>query len=160
MYSSKNGEQMYYGMKGHNVTDVESGMVYTVRETSCNVSDVVEGNSLLHGEEKHVFGDAGYQGIETRPDAKFSVNYHVAMRPGKCRALTKNDAVDAMIDKVEKIKASIRVKVEHPLRVIKRQFGYVKVRYHLLKKSSAQLPPLFALSNLRMVRGNLIGTQG
>ena len=46
------------------------------------------------------------------------------MRPGKRRALNKENAVDAMIDKVEKIKAGIRAKVEHPFRVIKRQFGY------------------------------------
>ena len=52
------------------------------------------------------------------------------MRPGKRRALDKeNNLVDALIDQVEKIKASIRAKVEHPFGVIKRQFGYTKVRY-------------------------------
>ena len=53
------------------------------------------------------------------------------MRPGKRRLLDKSNAGDALIDQAEKLKASIRAKVEHPFRVIKRQFGYVKVRDHV-----------------------------
>jgi IS5 family transposase len=82
------------------------------------------------------------------------------MRPGKRRALNKENAADALIDKAEKIKASIRVKVEHPFRVIKRQFGFVKVRYRGLKRNTAQLVTLFALSNLWMVCEKLIGVRG
>ena len=115
---------------------------------------------MLHGQETVAFGDAGYQGVEKRPDAKADVTWHVAMRPGKRRALNKENAVDAMIDKVEKIKAGIRAKVEYPFRVIKRQFGYVKVRYRGLKENTAQLVTLFALSNLWMVRGKLLEAQG
>lgn len=160
MHSSKKGEQMYFGMKGHIGADAESGLVHTVRGTSGNVHDVVEGNSLLHGQETDAFGDAGYQGIEKRPDAKAGVTWHVAMKPGKRRALDKEEVIDAMLDQVEKIKAGIRAKVEHPFRVIKRQFGYVKVRYRGLKKNTAQLTTLFALSSLWMVRGKLMGAQG
>ena len=58
MDSSKKGEQMYFGMKAHIGADAESGLVHTVRGTSGNVSDVVEGNSLLHGKEADAFGDA------------------------------------------------------------------------------------------------------
>ena len=61
---------------------------------------------------------------------------------------------------MEKIKASIRDKVEHSFRVIKRQFGYVKVRYRGLKKNTLQLKTLFALSNLWMVRHQLLEAQG
>ena len=160
MHSSKKGEQMYFGMKAHIGADAESGLVHTVRGTSGNVHDITEGNSLLHGEETVAFGDAGYQGIDKRPDAKAGVKWHVAMRPGKRRALNKENATDALIDKAEKMKAGIRAKVEHPFRVIKRQFGYVKVRYRGLKKNTAQLVTLFALSNLWMVRGKLMGVQG
>ena len=104
-------------------------LVHTVIGTSGNVADVVEGNSLLWAGDRRVW-DAGYQGIDKRPDARGHVTWHVAMRPGKRRALDKeNNPVDALIDQVEKIKASIRAKVEHPFRVIKRQFGYTKVRY-------------------------------
>ena len=98
MHSSKKGEQMYFGMKAHIGADAESGLVHTVRGTSGNVSDVVEGNSLLHGEELIAFGDAGYQGIEKRPDANAEVTWNIAMRPGKRKALNKEDAADALID--------------------------------------------------------------
>ncbi|SDY84740.1 transposase, IS5 family [Delftia lacustris] len=81
------------------------------------------------------------------------------MRAGKRRALDKDNAIDALIDKVEKLKAGIRAKVEHPFRVIKRQFGHVKVRYRGLKKNTAQLHTLFALSNLWMARHKLMAVQ-
>ena len=160
MHSSKKGQQMYFGMKAHIGADAELGLVHTVRGTSGNEHDVTEGNSLLQGEESVAFGDAGYQGIGKRPDANADVTWHVAMRPGKRRALNKDNAAHALIDKAEKLKAGIRAKVEHPFRVIKRQFGYVKVRYRGLKKNTAQLVTLFALSNLWMVRGKLMGAQG
>ena len=78
------------------------------------------------------------------------------MRTGKRKALNKENEADAMIDKAEKLKAGIRAKVEHPFRVVKRQFGFVKVRYRGLKKNTAQLFTLFALSNLWMVRSKLM----
>ena len=129
-----------------------------MRGTSGHVSDITEGNTLLHGEETVAYGDAGYQGIEKRPDAKTGITWHIAMRPGKRKALDKEDEVDALIDRAEKFKAGIRAKVEHSFRVIKRQFGYVKVRYRGLKKNTAQLVTLFALSNLWMVRSKLMVT--
>ena len=64
---------------------------------------MTEGNSLLHGEETVAFGDAGYQGIEKRPDAKAEVTWHVAMRPRKPKTLDLENAADALIDKAEKI---------------------------------------------------------
>ncbi len=64
--------------------------------------------------------------------------------------------MDALIDQLERIKARIRAKVEHPFRVLKQQFGYVKVRYRGLKKNTAQIVTLFALSNLWMLRHQLL----
>ena len=160
MHSSKKGNQWHFGMKAHIGVDADSGLVHTVRGTSGHVGDVTEGNTLLHGEETVAFGDAGYQGIEKRPDAKTGVIWHIAMRPSKRKALDKENEADALIDQAEKLKAGIRAKVEHPFRVIKRQFGFVKVRYRGLKKNTAQLFTLFALSNLWMVRGKLMGVQG
>jgi transposase, IS5 family len=158
MHSSRN--EWHFGMKAHIGVDADSGLVHTVRGTSGNVADVTEGNSLLHGQEKDVFGDAGYQGADKRPDAKASHKWHVAMRPGKRKKLDKENRLsDALIDRVEKIKAGIRAKVEHPFRVIKRQFGFAKVRYRGLKKNTLQLKTLFALSNLWMVRHKLMGAQ-
>jgi transposase, IS5 family len=157
MHSSKKGEQMYFGMKAHIGADAESGLVHTVLGTSGNVHDVTQGNSLLHGQESVAFGDAGYQGIEKRVDANTDIKWHIAMRPGKRKALSKDNEADALTDKAEKLKAGIRAKVEHPFRVIKRQFGFVKVRYRGLKKNTAQLITLFALSNLWMAREKLMG---
>ena len=157
MHSSKKGNQWYFGMKAHIGADAESGLVHTVRCTSGHVSDIAEANTLLHGQETVAFGDAGYQGVEKRPDAKAGVTWHVAMRPGKRKALDKeNNEADALLDQAEKLKASIRAKVEHPFRVIKRQFGFTKVRYRGLAKNTAALMTLFALSNLWMVRRRLL----
>ena len=160
MHSSQKGNEWHFGMKAHLGVDADSGLVHTVRGTSGNVADVTEGNSLLHGQETDVFGDAGYQGADKRPDAKAIQKWHVAMRPGKRRKLDKeNSPVDALIDQVEKIKTSIRAKVEHPFRVIKRQFGFAKVRYRSLKKNTLQIKTLFALSNSWMVRHKLMAVQ-
>ncbi len=156
MHQSKKGNQWYFGMKAHIGVDADSGLVHTVRGTAGNVGDVVEAASLLHGQETDAFGDAGYQGASKRPDARADVRWHIAMRPGKRAALKEDDPVDVLIDELERVKASIRAKVEHPFRVVKRQFGHVKVRYRGLKKNTAQLFTLFALSNLWMVRGKLL----
>ena len=155
MHQTKKGNQWYFGMKAHIGADAESGLVHTVRGTAANASDVVEGNSLLHGDETDVFADSGYQGAHKRPNAPANVRWHVAMRPGKRAALDKASTLGAIIDEVERIKASIRAKVEHPFRVVKRQFGFTKVRYRGLKKNTAQLTTLFALSNLWMARARL-----
>ena len=160
MHQSKKGNQWYFGMKAHIGVDAESGLVYTVRGTSGNVNDVVEANALLHGDEIEVFADAGYQGAHKRPDAKSSVSWNVAMRPGKRAVLDKTKRLGQLIDQLERLKASIRAKVEHPFRVIKRQFGHVKVRYRGLPKNTAQLSTLFALSNLWMARKALLVLDG
>ena len=84
-----------------------------------------------------VFTDAGYQGVEKRPETQgLEVNWQVAMRPGKRKALDKSSEVGRLVDQLERTKASIRAKVEHPFRVIKRQFGYMKVRYKGLMKNT------------------------
>ena len=115
---------------------------------------------MLHGQEAHAFGDAGYQGVDKRPDASKSARWHVALRPGLRRALDKDRPVEALIDQLERTKASIRAKVEHPFRVLKQQFGYVKVRYRGLKKNTAQIVTLFALGNLWMARHKLMACSG
>jgi IS5 family transposase len=156
MHQTKKGQQWYFGMKAHIGADADSGLVHTVVGTAANAADVTEANRLLHGQEQAAHGDAGYQGAHKRPDARAGVVWHVAMRHGQRKALdAATSAADALIEQVEHLKASVRAKVEHPFRVIKRQFGYVKVRYRGLKKNTAQLLTLFALSNLWMVRRQL-----
>ena len=88
------------------------------------------------------------------------VKWHIAMLPGKRKAMAKSTPMGAILEQLEKTKASIRAKVEHPFRVIKRQFGYVKVKYRGLAKNTANLMTLFALSNLWMARHQLMQAQG
>jgi IS5 family transposase len=159
MRQSKKGQQWYFGMKAHIGVDADSGLVHTVRGTAGNVNDATQGNALLHGSEQGAFGDAGYQGVHKRADAKPGVHWHVAMPPGQRRGLDKSRSMDALQERIERLKASVRAKVEHPFRVIKRQFGYVKVRYRGLAKNTAQLKTLFALSNLWMLRHVLMAQE-
>ena len=159
MHQVKKGKQWHFGMKAHIGVDAESGLVHTVIGTAANVNDVTQGHALLHGKEEIVFADAGYQGATKRPEAT-GVGWHVAMRPGK-RKQQKYTPWGALNEQAEKLKASIRAKVEHPFRVIKRQFGFTKVRYKGLAKNTAQLITLFALSNIWMARKTLMQrTQG
>lgn len=154
MHQTKKGNQWYFGMKAHIGVDADSGLVHTVVGTAANVHDVTQGHQLLHGEETVVFADAGYQGADKRPEAT-DVNWQVAMRPGKRRA-QKHTPWGTLIDQAEKLKSSVRSKVEHAFRVVKCQFGYTKVRYRGLAKNTAQLITLFALSNLWMARKALM----
>ena len=159
MHQTRKGKQWYFGMKAHIAVDADSGLVHSVIGTAANVSDINVAGALLHGQEEVAFGDAGYQGVHKREEAQGPL-WHVAMRPGKRRQLDKTLATDALIDALERMKASVRAKVEHPFRVIKRQFGFVKVRYRGILKNTAQLHTLFALSNLWMVRRRMMAAQG
>ena len=157
MHQTKKGNQWYHGMKSHIGVDADSGLVHSVVGTAANVNDVTQAHKLVHGEETDVFADAGYQGVSKREETQdIDATWHIAMRPGKRRALDKTSPMGAMLDQLEKIKASIRAKVEHPFRVVKQQFGYTKVRYRGLAKNTAQLTTLFALSNLWMARKRIL----
>ncbi|WP_406564634.1 transposase [Marinobacter psychrophilus] len=101
-------------------------------------------DKLLHGKEQRVFGDAGYLGIQKRDEYKHreNVSWFIAKRPGTRKKL------DADKLKAEKIKASVRAKVEHPFRYIKQVFGCNKVRYRGLAKNNNRLHLLAVFSNL------------
>jgi IS5 family transposase len=157
MKQSRKGQQWYFGMKCHIGVDIESGLVHTVRGTSGAVNDVTEANSLVRPGDREVYADAGYRGADKRPDARAGVSWNIAMRPGKRRTLDQAKPIEALTEQLEKVKAGIRARVEHPFRVIKRQFGHIKVRYRGLAKNTAQLHTLFALANLWMARRKLIG---
>ncbi|WP_431289429.1 IS5 family transposase [Roseateles chitinivorans] len=159
MKQSKKGNNYYFGMKAHIGVDTVSGLVHTVVTTSGNVSDINMAGALLHGDEEVAFGDAGYQGVHKRPEAA-GPTWHVAMRPGKRRLLNPFIEPDFIAERAEKMKASIRAKVEHPFRVLKRQFGFTKVRYRGLFKNTGQIVTLFALANLWMARKQLLEMRG
>ncbi|MBQ0933683.1 IS5 family transposase [Ideonella alba] len=159
MKQSRKGQQWYFGMKCHIGVDIESGLVHTVKGTSGAVNDVIEANSLVRSSDREVFADAGYQGAGKRLDARDDVTWNIAMRPGKRRMLDLAKPIEALTEELERVKAGIRARVEHPFRVVKRQFGHIKVRYRGLAKNTAQLHTLFALANLWLVRRKLIGAQ-
>ena len=154
MKQTKKGNQWYFGMKAHIGVDIASGLVHTVVGTSANEADINIAGQLLHGEEDVAFGDSGYRGIQKREEAQ-GPDWFVAMMPSKRRKLNPFLYPGMVAECVEKMKAGMRAKVEHPFRVLKRQFGYTKVRYRGLAKNTAQIVTLFALSNLWMVRRKL-----
>ena len=159
MHQTKKGNQWHFGMKAHIGVDADSGLVHTVVGTSANVHDVTQASALLHGEESDVFADSGYRGVHKREDViedHAQVRWHVAMMPSHRKALDKDTPMGAIMDALEKTKARIRAKVEHPFRVIKCQFGHRKTRYRGLAKNTHQLQVLFALSNLWMVRKRIL----
>ena len=159
MKQTKKGNNWYFGMKAHIGVDAASGLVHTVIGTAANVNDLNVAGQLLHGEEHAAFGDAGYQGVHKRHEA-VGPTWHVAMRPGLRRKLNPFIEQNFVAERVEKMKASIRAKVEHPFRVLKRQFGFTKVRYRGLAKNTAQIVTLFALSNLWIARRQLLEVRG
>lgn len=159
MRQTKKGNQWHFGMKAHIGVDAESGLVHTVTGTGANVHDVTQTGALLHGEEFTVFGDSGYTGADKREEnTSRAVDWYIAAKPSTVRKL--HPALQAQAKYIETLKASMRAKVEHPFRVIKRQFGHVKVRYRGLAKNTAQLLTLFALSNLWMARRQLLASTG
>jgi IS5 family transposase len=140
--------------------DVQSGLVHTVQGTAAIVNEVVESISLLRGSEIDDFADAGWQGAAKRPDAISHPRCYRAMRPGRQRAPNKTREVGRPTDKLERIKARIRAKVEHPFRVIKRRIEHIKVRYRRLAKNTVQLKTRIALANLCMACRSLLVRDG
>ncbi len=152
MHQSKKGNDWHFGMKAHVGVDMATGLVHTVVGTAGNVADVTQAHALLHGGEKAVLGDAGYQGVAKRPEnAGKQVDWHTAMRPGLRKTLTKNSLGRAQ-EKLEKAKASVRAKVEHCFHVVKCLFKHRKTRYRGLAKNTAQLFTLFGFANLVLAR--------
>ena len=149
MRQVKKGNQYHFGMKLHIGVDAETGVVHSLSTTSANVHDVTEAHRLLHGEEQQVWGDAGYIGVQKRKEnLELAVDWQVAMKPGQRRKLDPESTAALG----EKVKASIRAKVEHPFLDVKRLFGYAKVRYRGLAKNTDRLALLLGLANLKRAR--------
>ena len=158
MHQTKKGNQWFFGMKAHIGVDADSGLVHTVATTAANEADVDQVADLLHGKEEQVWADSGYRGAPCRV-ARDDLQWHIAARPSDIAKLPGGRA-KAKIQQAEHRKASVRAKVEHPFRVIKRQFGLVKVRFRGLAKNTAHVVTLFALSNLWMARKQLMDSMG
>jgi IS5 family transposase len=152
MHQSKKGNDWHFGMKAHVGVDMATGLVHSVVGTAGNVADVTQAHALLHGGEKAVLGDAGYQGVGKRPEnADKAIDWHTAMRPSVRKSLKKNPLGQAK-EKLEHTKASVRAKVEHCFHVVKCLFKHRKTRYRGLAKNNAQLFTLFGFANLVLAR--------
>jgi IS5 family transposase len=157
MHQTKKGNEWHFGMKAHIGTDLQ-GLVHTVVGTAANVADVACAHLVLHGEETTVSADAGYIGVEKRPEVLrhcAAVTWHIAAKRSKVKALPEG-RLKALTQELEKLKAQVRAKVEHPFHVVKNLFGFRKVRYRGLAKNTAQLHTLFALANLVLSKGRLL----
>ena len=148
------GQPVALRHEGHIAVDADSGLVHTVTTTAANEADVEQVADLLHGKEQHVWADSGYRGAQTRVDRAGTAVAH--RRAAERHRKAARRAPQGGSPQREHRKASVRAKVEHPFRVIKRQFGPMKVRFRGLAKNTAHVVTLFALSNLWMARRQLM----
>ena len=158
MKPTKKGNQWHFGMKAHIGVDACSGLVHTVTATPANEADINQAESLLHGQEKVVFGDAGYTGMDKRPEVVAKAPEAlllVAAKPSTIKAM-KRGRWKTAAEALEKAKASVRALVEHPFQIIKRRFGYTKTRYRGIGKNLTKLEILFALANLILAKRFII----
>jgi IS5 family transposase len=147
-------------MKAHLGVDEFSGLVRHVTCTAANVGDDTVSHEILHSKEDCVLGDSGYNVADSRLQLQDSTAaFFIARKRRKVKAI-KNARDRRQRERWESFKASLRAKVERPFRVIKRQFGYIKVRYRGLAKNSAQVLTLFAFSNLWMTRLQFVPARG
>jgi len=158
MHQTKKGNMWHFGMKAHIGADADSGLVHTLIGTAANVADIQCARELLHGEEKAGYVDAGYTGIEKRDQAageEGKRTWYVALKRGKIKRMVEGE-IKQLTCRIEKLKAQVRAKVEHPFHVVKNLFGYRKVRYRGLEKNTAQLHTLFGLANLVIAKRFLL----
>lgn len=152
MHQAKKGEQWYFGMKVHVGADSQSKVIHSVVVTSANVADCKVLGELLHGNEGRIYGDQAYksQGAVIRsvaPKAKDFTN----------RQCKWKHRLDQAIQAKNRNKSRIRSRVEHSIGVIKRVFGFNKVRYRGLAKNANRVFVTAALANIFLVRYSILG---
>ncbi|KJS09530.1 MAG: transposase, partial [Gammaproteobacteria bacterium BRH_c0] len=145
MRSTRKGNQWYFGMKAHIGVDSKTKLIHSVVATSANVHDSVVVGDLLHGEETRVWGDSAYTGkkesiAEVAPKAQDFTN----------RKGYKNHPLSEVEKNKNRNKSKVRARVEHPFGIMKRRFGFIKVRYRGLTKNAHHLFVSCALVNLVM----------
>ena len=151
MHQTRKGRQWYFGMKAHIGVDSRSKLIHSVVATPANVHDSRVLRDLLHGDETRVWGDSAYAGqkaviLEVAPDAKDFTQ----AKGSRYRKLMESERSR------NRNKSRVRAKVEHQFGIIKRQFGFTKVRYRGLSKNAHRLFVACALSNLVMAKQALL----
>jgi transposase, IS5 family len=151
MTSSKKGNQWHFGMKAHIGVDTAHGLVHTLEVTTGKVSDYSMADTLLHGDEATAHGDRGYADKTREPDRpreedEVGPRWFVLFKRKKGCDTTPEQK------RLNRLMAALRSAVEHPFRVLKRQFGYTKVRHRGLFKNGQHLFSAFALVNQYLAR--------
>ena len=153
MKQTRKGNTWSFGMKVHVGTDLQ-GRVHTLTATHAAVNDLTVLPELLHGEERALYGDRGYWKEADRRDAEaHGVRYRVNRRG------TEQHPVTDRWKEINRARSRVRAHVEHPFLVVKRLWGFEKVRYRGLAKNLARAFAAFALANLYLVRYRL-GARG
>ena len=147
MHQTRKGKDWHFGMKAHIGTD-RHGIVHSLSTTAANVSDITQMPELLHGEEREVFGDQAYWSEAHRQAALAKgIRYRVNRRSPR---LTEHQRF------INRRRSAARARVEHVFHVVKRLWGFSKVRYRGLAKNTARLYTAFALANLYLLRRRLL----
>jgi IS5 family transposase len=151
MHQVSKGNQWYFGMKAHIGVDSKSKLIHSVAATAANVHDSQLLPNLLHGKEKRVYGDSAYagQGEAIREQAPMAKDF--TQKKG-CR----HRSLSEMDKSKNRTKSKVRAKVEHPFLILKRVFGFSKVRYRGLDKNANRLFVACGLVNLYMARRVLL----
>ncbi|WP_041597709.1 IS5 family transposase [Granulicella tundricola] len=152
MRQTRKGKQWYFGLKAHVGVDAKEGHRHSVATSAANVSDVPMLPDLLHGEERKVWGDGGYQG-QTKAIRQAAPK----AQDMTCKRTRFKNYVDEAAKKKNTTKSKVRAKVEHVFRILKRVFGFDKVRYRGIAKNHHRLCTNFALINLYLHRKHLAG---
>ncbi len=153
MHQTKKGNQWYFGMKIHIGADVDSGAAHSVSVTAANQADINELPDLLRADDAVLFGDAGYASDAYKRGARaVGMAWRVQDKAKPKGKLSGSQR------KRNRKNSGIRARVEHLFRIVKRQFGYTKVRYRGLAKNAAQVMTLVGLANLYALRGRLLAT--
>jgi transposase, IS5 family len=151
MHQTKKGNQWYFGMKAHVGVDSKEGIVHSAEATAANIADSKMLPELLHGDERKVWGDAAYQGQGEKIRSKAPHAQDMTSRRARYKQI-----VDELQQSKNRTKARVRSKVEHVFRVMKRQFGFDRVRYKGLTKNANRMFACFALVNLYLTRKRLV----
>jgi transposase, IS5 family len=152
MHQTRKGRQWYHGMKLHIGVDSKTGLAHSAVVTAANVHDKHPLPQLLHGAEREVYGDSAYASqqalIESKaPVAKDCTNQRVGP-----------EGTVADLERIlNRAKSRVRSKVEHVFAVVKRQFGFTKVRYRGIAKNAVRAFVTLALANIYLARGRLTG---
>ncbi|MHB1960139.1 MAG: IS5 family transposase [Acidobacteriaceae bacterium] len=151
MHQVKKGNQWYFGMKAHVGVDSKQGIVHSAEATAANTADAKVLPQLLHGDEHKVWGDAAYQGQGEKMREKSPRAQDITSRRTRYKQV-----VDQLQRRKNRTKARVRSKVEHVFRVMKRQFGFDRVRYRGLAKNANRMFACLALVNLYITRKRLV----